>query len=106
MIPGTRAGLEQAGYHKSGASKCKRCGAPIEWYQTPNGKKMPFEDVETEMLPHFSRCGKNGSAPPRAQVPPAEGYYQRSGEGTLQEVSELLRMASLKIDALLAKEKF
>lgn len=117
MIPTTRVGLKQAGYKECGTSRCKRCGVQIDWYQTPGNKKMPFEEnADGEIVPHFASC--NGSA--SSAAPPSNGgSLPHSGQHfdrprapekdvavLLQEVSELLRMASLKIDALLAKEKF
>ncbi|ODU54625.1 MAG: hypothetical protein ABT04_02520 [Granulicella sp. SCN 62-9] len=42
----TRFEMLRAAYKKLGDSKCKSCGAPIEWWQTNNGKKMPFDPLK------------------------------------------------------------
>jgi hypothetical protein len=48
--------LNAAGYELDSVSKCwgKDCGQTIEWWVTPNGKKMPI-DPETKK-PHFGTC--------------------------------------------------
>jgi hypothetical protein len=56
MLPNTPAGLVAAGYTYINTSRCKgtSCGAEIEWWRTPNGKKMPLDPVTFE--PHWSTC--------------------------------------------------
>jgi hypothetical protein len=48
--------LKQAGYKFSGVGKCRNvvCGAEIEWWETPNGKKIPLDPGTME--PHWSTC--------------------------------------------------
>jgi hypothetical protein len=48
--------LTAAGYEFVNAARCRgpNCGAMIEWWTTPNGKKMPL-DPDT-MGPHWATC--------------------------------------------------
>lgn len=68
-LPTSKAGLEAAGYLFDNESHCRACGAPIEWWITNNGKKMPMDVVpvkdtdnffapvkEFERIPHWSTC--------------------------------------------------
>jgi hypothetical protein len=66
-LPTSRADLVAFGYQKlidarPGGSHCSACNAPIEWWQTPRGKKMPFRAIVTDgverLIPHFSDCPK------------------------------------------------
>ena len=56
----TRFEMLRAAYKKLGDSKCKSCGAPIEWWQTNNGKKMPFDPLPAsdneQTRPHWASC--------------------------------------------------
>lgn len=109
QIPTERNALERAGYHSAGKSKCKRCGAPLEWFQTPNNRKMPFEERAPGRLePHFSFCGNGGSLPHSGQAAERpRAPAQTSQHATeLEQIAELLRMAQRLIDALVDKEKF
>lgn len=55
-IPDKRADLESFGYSKLNDSQCK-CGAAIEWWATPRGKKMPFfVQKDGTLIPHWSNC--------------------------------------------------
>jgi anti-sigma factor RsiW len=40
--PMTSDQLVAAGYHYDGDGTCRGCQAPIEWWITPGGKKMPM----------------------------------------------------------------
>src|SRR5208282_153230 len=42
-FPQTIEELKAAGYKFDGESQCKSCGADIEWWTTPRGKKMPVD---------------------------------------------------------------
>jgi len=55
-IPKTEAELLAAGYRLAGTAHCKGCKALIEWWLTPNGKRMPLD--KTTFEPHFSTCPK------------------------------------------------
>lgn len=61
-IPDKRIDLIAFGYSKLNDSHCSGCGAAIEWWETPRGKKMPFRisyDTGSEVLTsHFSDCPK------------------------------------------------
>ena len=46
-LPQTRHEMRRARYEFKGASKCKSCGAAIEWWKTTNGKMMPFNPMPT-----------------------------------------------------------
>lgn len=53
-FPTTREGLRNAGYTFEGESECKKCGADIEWWTTPRGKKMPTDSGTAR--PHWGTC--------------------------------------------------
>ena len=50
----------RAGYKFLGNGQCKSCPAHIEWWQTNNGKKIPFDplpaDEEATATPHWATC--------------------------------------------------
>lgn len=46
--------LRKSGYKYESASKCKKCGADIEWWKTPSQKLCPF-DFGTATS-HFATC--------------------------------------------------
>jgi hypothetical protein len=37
--------LKAHGYKFQDDSVCKFCGADIEWWETPSGKKLPFDPM-------------------------------------------------------------
>jgi hypothetical protein len=41
-LPEKKEALEAAGWVFDNEAKCSGCGAPVEWWITPNGKKMPM----------------------------------------------------------------
>jgi hypothetical protein len=68
-IPQNREDLMAMGYVFDNEAKCRGCGAPIEWWITPKGKKMPMSVKEVKdgegffakvtgwvRLPHWSDC--------------------------------------------------
>jgi hypothetical protein len=58
-IPDNRKDLESFGYSKLGDSHCSGCGDPIEWWETPRKKKMPFTVKEDgSLVPHWATCTK------------------------------------------------
>lgn len=52
-FPKTEEELEAAGYKFLNAARCRGCNASIEWWETPNGKKMPMND---DYEPHWATC--------------------------------------------------
>ena len=42
-LPETRSEMLRARYKLLSRSNCRRCHQPIEWWQTTNGKKLPFD---------------------------------------------------------------
>lgn len=58
-LPETRRDMRNAGYVFKDTSKCKGCGASIEWWLTTNKKSMPFNADVSEhmkMVVHWSTC--------------------------------------------------
>lgn len=69
-LPEKREDLIAVGYVFTGEGRCRSCGAYIEWWVTPRGKRMPmsvkqvkdeaqgfFAPVEREIrVSHFSDC--------------------------------------------------
>ena len=69
-IPEKREDLISAGYEFSGESRCRGCHEYIEWWITPNDKRMPMsvKDVKDESkafpqpilytirVPHWQVC--------------------------------------------------
>ena len=68
-LPDTKEGLEAAGYLYDNDSTCRGCGDSIEWWITPNDKKMPMSVVTDKKdgglfsperglrrIPHWTHC--------------------------------------------------
>lgn len=58
-FPKTSDELKSAGYKFLDFAECKKCGDSIEWYETPNGKKIPINPMErgsSEVVVHFDTC--------------------------------------------------
>jgi len=64
-FPATAVDLKAAGYEYSNDASCRGCGAPIEWWITPNNKKIPITvsnnstitHAESDMrTPHWADC--------------------------------------------------
>jgi hypothetical protein len=53
-FPSTIDELRQRKYKFEGESQCKGCGDDIEWWETPNGKKIPMDHGTA--TPHWSTC--------------------------------------------------
>jgi len=53
-FPKTLDEMTAAGYRHEGTAKCKACQADIEWWHTPNGKKIPMDHGTA--TPHWSTC--------------------------------------------------
>jgi len=55
-FPTTIGSAVKRGFGYIGTSKCKYCGAPIDWWKLPSGKKMPVNESDTEFVTHFKTC--------------------------------------------------
>lgn len=69
-IPDKKEDLEAMGYMFDNEAKCRGCGATIEWWITPRGKKMPMSVREVKddqkgvfapverfaRIPHWTDC--------------------------------------------------
>lgn len=58
-FPKTRDELVAQGYKFSNHTRCKSCQETIEFWETPRGKKMPFDHMQESSSPtisHFSTC--------------------------------------------------
>ena len=47
-LPTKREDLIAMGYEFTGEGKCRGCGEYIEWWITPNDKRMPMSVVEVK----------------------------------------------------------
>lgn len=58
-FPRNSTELKFRGYTKSGNAHCRECVAPIEWWITPTGKRIPINampELLTPAVPHWSTC--------------------------------------------------
>jgi hypothetical protein len=58
-FPKTFAELKAAGYRFDNHAHCRGCKEPIEWWLTPNGKKLPFQlmaNDDSPAVPHWAYC--------------------------------------------------
>jgi hypothetical protein len=56
-FPTTIDEMRIAGYHFDNEAACRGCGARLEWWITPRGKKMPMDvDAEGNCEPHWATC--------------------------------------------------
>ena len=55
-FPRTDNELVAQGYEFQNKTKCRGCGADIEFWRTPRGKMIPLDAGTLE--PHFSTCPK------------------------------------------------
>lgn len=58
-FPKTRDEMVGGGYKFSNHARCKSCVQEIEWWETPRGKKMPFNLMQEGASPaitHFTDC--------------------------------------------------
>jgi hypothetical protein len=59
----TKRTIEESGYTFSNKGQCIGCHAPIDWYWTPDGKKMPMDpmnDQDSPAISHFATCPEAG----------------------------------------------
>lgn len=58
-FPETITELANAGYKFQNDAACRGCGARVEWWETPSGKKMPLDvDEDGNCESHFATCPK------------------------------------------------
>lgn len=58
-FPKTSDELKAAGYSFDNDATCRGCGADIEWWTTPSGKRMPMDPMDrgtSEARSHWSTC--------------------------------------------------
>jgi hypothetical protein len=59
-IPNRREDLKSFGYEFLDKAFCSGCDQAIEWWSTPNRKKMPFEVIVVDdrdwLVPHWNTC--------------------------------------------------
>ena len=58
-FPKTFDDMRPAGYAFQNDGVCKGCGADIEWWLTPLGKKIPMDPMDrgvSPAKPHWSTC--------------------------------------------------
>lgn len=58
-FPKNSTELKFRGYTKSGNTHCQACGAPIEFWVTPTGKRIPINampELLTPAIAHWSTC--------------------------------------------------
>ena len=52
-FPKNEKELSEQGYIYKGQGNCRRCGARMNWYQTPKGKLTP---LDPDCVPHWATC--------------------------------------------------
>ena len=68
--------LERAGWKRNNYSRCSGCRAPVEWWTTPKGSRMPMDpmpDPWSAVVSHFATC------------PHAGLFRKRGGKGAVPE---------------------
>jgi hypothetical protein len=56
-FPETTTELVASGYKFDNDANCRGCGERIEWWVTPNGKKLPMDvDADGNAEAHWSNC--------------------------------------------------
>lgn len=58
-FPQTLNELKAANYSFSDYATCRGCGADLEWWITPSGKKIPMDPMtsgDSKAVPHWSTC--------------------------------------------------
>jgi hypothetical protein len=62
-FPATRAEMEAAGYSLNEYTRCKGCQRLMEFWNTPQGRRIPMNpmtDPESPAVSHFTDCPKAG----------------------------------------------
>lgn len=80
-FPRTRQGLERALFKKlPGKANCRGCDAPIEWWETPKGRKIPMtvtiRGSFEELTMHLDACPNRGEfhGAPAGDARPPQKY--------------------------------
>lgn len=63
-FPKTLDELRATGYAFNGHGECRGCGDALDWYITPNGKKMPMNHMDKgtdPAVPHWTTCTERDS---------------------------------------------
>lgn len=104
--------MRRAGYKFLAHSKCKSCHADIEWWQTNNGKKIPFDPMpksdDAQTTTHFATCpdtdrhrkpkeSKESREPKPPELPGKKLGYPRRLE-LLREYSDAVVIAAVWAD--------
>lgn len=89
-FPQTISGLKNAGYKFEGESECKSCGADIEWWTTPRGKKLPTD---------------HGTARPHWETCPEADSHRSSGDSRDSAPAPTSKVTSATLDMDWLKEK-
>ena len=93
----SRYEMRRAGYKFSGAAKCKACDAPVEWWLTNKGNKLPFNpiaDDECQTETHWQTC------------PSADSFRKRNRETKgPAETPKSYTPATSSADALAAMQR-
>ena len=58
-FPKTLNEMKAFNYRFDNYGTCKGCGEDIEWYKTPNGKKIPMNPMtggDSEAVAHWATC--------------------------------------------------
>ena len=58
-FPKNRAQMLTAGYKPQPSGECRACHKVIEFWQTPAGKQIPMDPMETDdslAITHFATC--------------------------------------------------
>lgn len=58
-FPDSVEGLKLCGYKYQRSAECRGCQAPIDWYVTPAGKKIPMNQDTAK--PHWATCTVAGT---------------------------------------------
>ena len=63
-FPTTLNEMKQRGYSFQDDAVCRGCGDDIEWWETPNGKKIPMNPMtggDSEAVAHWATCTEQDS---------------------------------------------
>lgn len=82
--------MKRAGYKFLNHHVCKGCGADIEWWETNNGKKLPFDPMpksdNADVTPHWASC------------PEADSFRRKdSGQQERKPASQSVKQTKLDV---------
>jgi len=85
---GTLAQMIAEGYRRSSYTKCRGCSRPMEWWLTPNKKRIPMDPMDLPDSPaisHFATCPESSrfkkepsSCPSLISTSPDSHYFHSS----------------------------